>query len=176
MKKKYIRPIGIAFLAITTILSTSFIPLEESAASLWPELGRYELTVEGQEVLCLQGNIFYNSTQNQLSAWNLVLRDESKEAEHALDFYIADQNNHNGVEQGNYPITENIEGLFKEFRGVFGFAEIDQLGELPYFTEEGRITINKIQKETLTGHLQLTLSNNNGETIRVEGKFIAPKG
>ena len=175
MKKKYISPIGIAFLAITTILSTSFIPLEISTADLWPEPGKYELTVKGQEVLCLQGNIFYNSTQDQLSAWNLVLRDESKAIEHALDFYIADQKYNNGVELGDYRISENVEGFFKEFQGVFGVADIDQFGELPYFTEAGLITINKIQQETLAGHLQLVLSNNKGETIQVEGKFVAPK-
>ena len=181
MKKKYSFPIGIAFLAAIFILFTSYIPADTHPEENWPELGKYELSVKGDQELNLQGRIFYDylvgtdQPQDQISTCRLQLRDENNRIEHSFDFYIADQKNIATIKQGDYLISKNIDGFFKDFKGVFGVADISELGELPFFTEKGKITISYAEDESIAGILQLILSNNMGETIEVEGKFFAPK-
>ena len=180
MKKKYSIPLGIVFFTAISILSTSFIPFYNTPEPIWPELGKYELWVKGDQELCLQGRVFYDylvgtdQENDQFSTWRLKLQDEDIRFDHSFVFYIADQKNKSAVQQGNYLISKNIDGFIKDFEGVFGVGDIDELGELPFFTKQGKITISHIEKETMAGNLQLLLSNNAGEIIEVEGKFFAP--
>ena len=180
MKKKYSIPLGIAFLATISILSTSYIPVANEAEAYWPEPGSYEVFVKGDKEMKLRGQFLYKQVSNtekhqdQTSTWNLMLKHEDKHSEHSFDFYIGDQINSSGLEEGIYHISEDIQGIFKEFDGVFGVADIGEYGELPYFTESGKIILSQIDGETLAGQLKLTLSNYLDEKIEVEGKFVAP--
>ena len=180
MKKKYSYPFGITFLVAVSILSTSFIPIATESEIYWPEPGSYELLVKGEKELNIQGHISYDQNldaeeQGQLpSTYHLKLRQENKLIEHSFDLFIGDELNNSGLEEGIYHISEDIQGIFKEFEGVFGVADIVEFGELPYFTEKGKITISHVNGETLAGQLQLTMSNYLGEEIKVEGKFIVP--
>ena len=179
MKKKYSIPFGIAFLAVISILSTSLIPVADESDVNWPEKGSYELVVKGERELYLQGQILYNQVSdleeqaNKSTTWCLKLRQKNNLPEHSFDFYIGDQRSRSGLEQGIYHISENLQGIFKEFEGVFGVADLTEFGELPYFTDNGKITIGHVDENSLTGQLHITLSNYLGEKIQVEGKFVA---
>ncbi len=181
MRKKYSIPIGIAVLAAISILSTSYIPVESKADSFWPDPGHYEVSVKGKKELVLQGRVNMKSTTGQdlkkdkLTTWCFTLQDEENNIDHSFNLYIADRKNSTSVEQGNYLISENINGFINEFQGVFGVADISELGELPFFSKRGQIAISHKDQGRLTGQLQLTLSNALGEIIEVQGRFVAPQ-
>lgn len=180
MRKKYSIPISIAVLAAISILSISYIPIDNKAETYWPELGKYELLVKGDKELFLKGRVVLKSIsrenlkENQLTTWCFALNDEEDDIDYSFNFYIADQKNGTSMEQGNYLISENIKGFLNDFQGAFGVADIAEFGELPFFSKQGHISISSTDQETLAGQLQLTLSNALGEIIEVQGRFVAP--
>ena len=181
MRKYYSVPAGFIVLTAITFLCTSYIPTFQSFTKSEPQPGHYEIVVKGENPIYLKGFVDFKSqaaTSRQgepYTKWNIRLRNHQGADRHFLDFYLVNTFSTDELDTGSYPITENIESFFDEFKGVFGFADIDRLGELPYFSKQGRITIIDADEESLTGSLQLELRNAAGKMIAVEGSFSAAK-
>ena len=164
-----------------TFLCTSYIPSFHPSSLSEPSPGQYEIVVKGDTPLLLRGTVNFESqpaiTREGMSytKWNIRLRNHEGGDRHFLDFYLVDALSSNALDKGSYHITENVESFFSEFKGVFGFADIDQLGELPFFSRQGRITIFEVGEKSLTGTLQLELRNASGKKIALEGNFMAVK-
>jgi len=73
---------------------------------------------------------------------------------------------------GEYEIS-NINGLLKEFNGVFGVATIYKYGEAPFFAKKGSIHVEAINNDVLKGTLDVAIVNTEGIVVNVAGKFKA---
>ncbi len=181
MRKYYSVPAGFIVLTAIAFLCTSYIPSIHSTSSSTPDKGHYNIVVKGEHPVYLNGIVDFDAHSTvsgngeTYTKWNIRLRDHEGYNRHFLDFYLVNTLSSDVLEKGSYRISENIESLLTEFRGVFGFADIDQCGELPYFSRKGRITILNAGEESLTGSLELELRNAAGRIIEVEGNFSALK-
>ena len=181
MRKYYSVPAGFIVLTAITFLCTSYIPTFQSFIKSEPRPGHYEIVVKGENPIYLKGSVNFHSQPaisregEPYTKWNIRLRNHQSSEKHFLDFYLVNTLSTDALDTGSYPITENIESFIDEFKGVFGFADIDSFGELPYFSKQGRITILDAGEENLTGSLQLELRNAAGKMIAVEGNFSAAK-
>ena len=179
MRKNYSVPAGFIVLMAITFLCTSYLPSFQSPSSTELNPGQYEIVVKGHKPIYLKGAVDFDSQATvtddgeTYTKWNIRLRNLEGANRHFLDFYLANTLSSISLDKGAYYVTENIESFFGEFEGVFGIADIDQFGELLFFSRQGRITIYKAEKESLTGSIQLELRNASGKLISVEGDFSA---
>lgn len=181
MKKKYAVLHGLVLLTAITFLCTSYITDAENPADFLPDPGNYELEVSGSQRLLLKGLVAIETGQKVSSegvpypTLSVKLLKEGTDNGHFLDLYMATPKLTHPLKKGTYNITEHVDGFVKDFKGVFGFADIELFGELPFFSEEGQITICDVQNKRMSGRLQLKLSNSAGEIIEMAGSFVTPQ-
>lgn len=90
-----------------------------------------------------------------------------------LEFIIASKKKGNyGVQSGTYSV-QNIDRLMKSFSGVFGFADMGGLSELPFFVKSGNIIIADSYANMIDGRLEVQLENTKGEALYINGSFNA---
>jgi hypothetical protein len=77
------------------------------------------------------------------------------------------------IKRGTYEVSQHIEGFSNYFDGVFGFANDDVLGERPFFSEKGSVTISKVAEGFLSGSIQVTMGDFHGNRFEVHGNFMA---
>ncbi len=181
MKKNYSGPISILLLISITFLCTSYMPFYQDSDDIILEEGKYELVAKGNTELDLKGAIGFTSVEEissegtTYSTLNLRFKNDDRFSPHFFEFYITNTDISKPLIKGTYKISENIEGFIKDFKGVFGIADIAIFGELPFFTEKGQITIYHLEDASLSGRVDLTLTNTLGEIIEVSGDFVAAK-
>ena len=165
--------LGILLVALSGLISSSS-PAEYRSHRQMQDISEEPLRAFGQEAIWLSGDLAFatgmetSAEGEQRTALNLYLEDWDGAQNHSLDLYISD------IEAGPmHKVTEKIDGFLNDFKGVFGFANIDSFGELPYFTKAGEITISRIEGEELRGSLDLVLTNSDGNEIEVRGDFTA---
>ena len=78
----------------------------------------------------------------------------------------------NGIISGVYKI-KNLDQLIHRFNGVYGFADISEFSELPFFVKTGSITIDETLAEGIVGSLEVKFENANKELLYVNGFFNA---
>ncbi|MEA1786607.1 hypothetical protein U1E44_10930 [Arenibacter sp. GZD96] len=93
----------------------------------------------------------------------------------ALEFLISKPYNEIKISPGSYGIAKDINGFLNCFDGAFGFANINEFGEVPFFTTKGRITLKQVSSDDLSGKIAVYLKNAAGKTIYVSGNFDANK-
>ncbi|VXB57713.1 hypothetical protein [Maribacter litoralis] len=92
---------------------------------------------------------------------------------HNLEFIIAsDYKKTKGVPTGKHKI-KNIHCLINSFNGVYGFADLKEVSELPFFIKSGDIIITESISNKVDGKLEVQLENANGESLKVQGVFKA---
>ena len=179
MKKKYSVPLGILLLISITYLCVAYIPSTEAKGVDHLEPGRYELIAKGDIDLNLAGTAVFGMEQSisNNGAINerleLQLKNPLSTGGHYITIYVSDREFSRSLKKGTYLITENIEGFINQFEGVFGFADIEPLGELPYFARKGEITIIKADNNSIAGRLMMILRNASGDIVELEGDFLA---
>lgn len=90
-----------------------------------------------------------------------------------FEFVIANnKKKQHGVPAGVYKIKK-LDHLINNFRGVYGFADLAGVSELPYFVKSGDITITENYTDNVGGKLEVQLENANGESLKVKGSFSA---
>ena len=140
-------------------------------------VGSYSLRSTGTINSNFTGDIVFetsehNSNENEsFSTLKLKLVDYN----HSMDFLISKKNASHKISPGTYKVTNDSDGFLNYFEGVFGYANIDESGEMPFFTSEGEIKIKYIDSKTVHGFLKIDLDNANNESIHIEGNFIAKK-
>lgn len=68
---------------------------------------------------------------------------------------------------------KNLDRLLNKFNGVYGFADLGGISELPFFIKSGDVTISESFSNNVDGKLEVQLENANGESLNVQGSFNA---
>jgi hypothetical protein len=145
--------------------------------TLSPKPGTYHINAVGEQEVLLEGAVYYEEVQNfrenghSYSILKFHLSPLGNNTLHSLGFYITQER---GVwPQGTYKMANDIDGFFHPFDGVFAFADIDAMGEQPFFAESGNLTINYSAPEAIGGTLAMTMLNARGQTVAIKGDFMA---
>jgi hypothetical protein len=139
--------------------------------------GTYHLTAAGEKDILLEGDIFYETVQDfqedgrTYSILKFQLAPVGNNATHTLGFYIAREKG--AMPLGTYRMAEDIDGFLHRFDGVFAFADINVLGEQPFFAKTGKLTIDYSVPKALGGSLAVTMRNASGQTVAIRGDFMA---
>ncbi|MFS4492940.1 hypothetical protein [Maribacter sp. 2308TA10-17] len=94
---------------------------------------------------------------------------------HSFEFLISREHKKEVLAPATFEITKNQSGLLNNFDGVFGFANINELGELPLFAKSGEIQIEHLDETTIKGSLDIKLNNAAGKYVHLKGDFRAKK-
>lgn len=178
MRKNYAIPLGIFLLTAITFWCTSYIPSQAYPITFNPDPGDFELVVSGSNELYLKGSVLLDASsrisEKGTSYPEIRLRLIGEDGNHSnfIDLFLATPDLSYPLKGGTYVITENVKGLFRDFDGVFGFADLDHFGEMPFFSKEGKITIVEADDELLLGSLKMELGNTQGQLIEIEGNFV----
>ncbi len=175
MPRNLIKSVRLAVWLVLPFVFTSFISPYDGA---FVE-GKYHLKTSDNEPMLLEGNIFFSaaiassSKGKPFSVIKLDLENSGNSIVHSMGFLISKQNRNKELEQGKYKVPVKIDGLIKNFEGVFGFANIKEKGELPFFAENGNIEISYIGPKLLVGNLKINLKNSEGKDLNIKGEFTA---
>ncbi|SIS37437.1 hypothetical protein SAMN05421766_101115 [Zobellia uliginosa] len=74
-----------------------------------------------------------------------------------------------------YTVRPNADSFLQDFKGVFGFVNIDDLGEKPFFAYNGTFTISEYNGLSMSGDIHIQFQNFEGQTVQVKRKFTAVK-
>ena len=179
MKRKYSVPLGTLLLLSITYICTSYVPLPSESTENQLESGRYDLVAKASESIELLGNVSFQSIRNvsvngeESQKLQLSFHSDEGKDMHNITVYFTGLDSTSPLNKGTYYITKNISGFLNDFNGVFGFADIHLLGELPYFARKGKIRITAIDENNVKGRLDLELKNNTGHIVEVSGDFVA---
>ncbi|TMM58759.1 hypothetical protein FEE95_04830 [Maribacter algarum] len=140
----------------------------------------YTLRASGNLNNSLNGTIRFETsvvtTSKGISFSVLKLKLESEKSliPHSMEFLISEKES-DSVLEGTHKVSNNNEGLLNYFDGVFGFANINALGELPLFAKSGEIQIEYLDETNLKGVINIQMSNAIGKSVKVKGNFVATK-
>ena len=142
--KQYYPKISVAALLVgIALMFTSYVPELRLEDSLKPERGQYALLAKGEDLLELHGNIAY-SLETMVSekgipytTLSFYLEHGSDPVDHSMDFIIKGRKINGLGTTGTYRIPSRIDGFIDNFEGVFGFANIENYGEEPFFYPRG---------------------------------------
>jgi len=167
----------IVLLAVFTS-SGSSVSTEDSNANFTE--GNYNLKVSGACSETLEGTIDFKSkienvSDGTLATLELYLMTSDDSLNHSMGFLISQKNMKDGIVAGTYEVREKVAGLLNNFEGVFGFANMDAIGERPFFAYKGKIVIAYIDDSTVRGFLSVNLKQLDGEALNVSGNFTALK-
>ncbi|MEN8799049.1 MAG: hypothetical protein ABF293_07385 [Flavobacteriaceae bacterium] len=178
MRKNYAIPLGIVLITAITFWCTSYIPSQSYPITFDPEPGHFEMVVSGTNELYLSGSVVLDTTRrvsvngNSYPEIRLRLKGDGAAHNNFIDLFLATPELSYPLSGGTYAVTENVKGLFRDFDGVFGFADLYQFGEIPFFSKEGKISIVEANNQLLLGSLKMELGNTLGEVIEIEGNFV----
>ena len=178
MPQIFFKSVRLAIWIVLPLVFTSYITPIEEYDSTFVE-GRYNLRTSGNQPMLLEGAITFSTAVaislkgKPYATVKLDLENNGNEKMHSMGFLISEQNRNQELKKGHYKVPVEIDGLIKDFEGVFGFANIKEMGELPFFAEDGYIDIAYIGTELLYGNLDIRLENSEGKQLIIKGDFTA---
>ena len=181
MSSIVIKGIKIGLLTLMPLFLISNSKVDDFLEPAQPFEGSYSLWVSGNLNRELKGAIRFETgikkaaDRTSFSVLELKLSNDSDTIGHSMGFLISRQNQSHEITVGTYRVTEDIDGLLYDFDGVFGFANVDVMGELPFFAQRGKIVITRLTDNVLEGSIMVTLRNSSKKTIKVNGHFRAIK-
>lgn len=170
----------IAKLVLWVLVPTLFIS-GTKLENLPPSEGDYMMQITGNLSDSFSGGVDFETasvtTSKGISFSTLKLKFDNKEsiASHSLEFLISRENTSGVLSTGTYEVSRNQEGLLNYFDGVFGFANINVLGESPLFAKSGKIQIDYIDNTTVKGKISIQMTNSIGKSVGVNGNFTVKK-
>lgn len=179
MSSIFIKAIKIGLLALMPLFLISNAKVDSFLEDAVLLEGSYSLQASGNLNQELRGGISFKTDiktatdRTSFSILELKLKNDSDKIGHSMGFLISRQNQSHEITVGTYRVVEDINGLLNNFEGVFGFANVDVMGELPFFAQKGKIVITHLTKDTLEGSIMVTLRNSRKKTIKVNGHFMA---
>lgn len=141
--------------------------------------GSYELRATGALEQQLCGVVYFENTLDtntqgiQCSTLTLKFISNESSDQHSMDLLITKQNQSSPIRKGKYGVSEDIKGFLNDFDGVFGFANVRSLGEVPFFAKKGKVVITQITELGLRGYIDVTLKCAKGTKIFINGSFSA---
>lgn len=181
MPQIFIKSLKLGLWFILALIFTSSNSIQVKPDKKILATGSYMLNIEGRNEIKLEGNInFETSIERSLNGkeytiLKLFLDDGHELPVNSLGFFLSKQYESMKIGLGRHKISENIEGFLNYYDGVFGFANINELGELPFFAKNGTITIDNIDDKILKGSIDVFFENPDDEIVGINGKFIAFK-
>ncbi len=143
--------------------------------------GKYHLKASGNLNKELFGDIAFEIAHKKsvkgkmYSTLQLNLENSDDGVKHSMQFLISSVNKHKYINKGAYKVVNNIDGFINCFDGVFGFANVQVLGEEPFFANKGVITIYHLENEKVQGYIDVKMQNQNKHYFKIKGKFQAYK-
>ena len=164
-------------LAAIALCFTSYIsPKELFTAGKVSENSSYHIHTDEELCLVLNGkSSFKNEVKLRKDGlqYSLRLQFSGMDGDHLFGFLVSEKNNANKITQGSYSISEKVNSFLNDFEGVFGYANMDVLGEYPLFAKEGTLTIWKVDSHRICGTVSVVFESNEGKKIRLKGNFIS---
>lgn len=174
-----IAKIGLWVVVPTLFISGTKLDSQQSSVRLID--GDYTIEITGNLNNRLSGVVYFETavetTSKGISFSTLKLKLDHKEPvlPHSMEFLISKENTSARLAAGTYKVSGNQDGFLNYFDGVFGFANINALGELPLFAKDGEVQIDYLDDTTVKGALNITMSNTIGKTVQIRGNFAATK-
>lgn len=153
---------------------------EEAVFATWVEEG-YSIEISGDLNNNLNGIVDFETaiekTSKGISFSTLILKLDNKDSvfPHSIEFLISLENTTDIIPVGTFKVSRDHDGFLNNFEGVFGFANINVLGELPLFAQSGEIRIDHLDDTSLKGTLSIHMGNTMGKSVQINGSFIATK-
>jgi len=176
-----IKSLKLGLWVILSLVFTSNTSAEIKSNEMVLSAGSYVLNVAGESEFQLQGIINFetaikrSSKGKEYAILKLSLNDGQKLPGHSLGFFLSKQYHSTKIGNGRHEISGNIERFLNYFDGVFGFANINEFGELPFFAKNGSITIDNLDDKKLKGSIDVVFENPNEGSFEITGNFIALK-
>ncbi|CAM3406893.1 hypothetical protein [Zobellia roscoffensis] len=116
-------------------------------------------------------------TRNGITFTNIKIKADfdKTEGEQLFEMDISKPTKDINTILGRHEITGNSNSLLREFNGVFGFINITDLDEKPYFIYKGAVHITAISQKAISGSMNLSFKNSDGNRVHVNKKFRAYK-
>jgi hypothetical protein len=179
MKLLYIKTMKMAFLGVIPLLLLS------GAGNQWIEynyfkekklmvkFGDNEIQVKSDFVFKEEIEVLPNGSQFTTIIISVPKKINGLQELEELEFVIADSNRPI-MGSVNYSIGE-VPSFFGHGSKVFGVANYEIWGELPFFATSGNVRISHKEKEHLFGYIQMECHNQNGEKVKIRGPFAAQR-
>ncbi len=172
--------IKIGLWIILPVLLLAFISLGLSKNNYEVRDGEYFLRTSGPLNTEFKGKIEFEEGEkihNGIVINNLGLSFKGLDDRNStmLQFLISRKAEQGTIPKGTYTISSNKGGFLNNFNGIFGYADVKALGEKPYIARKGSLVIKDKDLESLSGTLKVRLEDINGQSLYIEGYFIATK-
>jgi hypothetical protein len=164
---------------ITLFLSGT--KLDEKSQKSSTDIYDYSIQISGDLNGSLSGEIDFEDTIEttskgvHFSTLKLKFNNMDETFQHSIEFLIAKENMNRLLGVGAYKVINNKYGMLNYFDGVFGYVNIDTIGELPLFAKRGKIKIYSLSKTEILGSLDVVLNNTDGQSVHIKGNFKANK-
>lgn len=174
------RTLLIGIWALMPLLLISHSALEVKKFRPPSALGNYEFQSKGDFNQTLQGKVKFELEQHfidendQYLTLRLQLQDSSAST-HSMEFLMCFKEAKEKMIGKTFKVAKRIDGFSDYFEGVYGVVNGGNFGELPFFAEEGKITILEVGDAVLQGEINMKVSNFEGKFIEVDGDFIATR-
>jgi hypothetical protein len=139
------------------------------------------LVTFGEDEICLPYGLVY---QERLSALedgsffpSLVIsvpKNTCAPQGHKAMELVISQGDGREIGKGQYSIT-GVSSFLEPYSNVFGVANYDAWGELPFFATSGEIRIAHKEDQQIYGYLQMVCENQKGDQLTIEGPFMAQR-
>ena len=172
-----IKSFKLIFLGFLPLLCISSIDSDQSVVNDFVE-DNWLRVVANNTIQELEGNMSFEHTSENFkdgqyfNSLKLRLKSDSGKVPNDVEFTISKENKIARLPVGHYRVNP-IDGFINHFDGVFGVANINSMGERPFFAADGTIHITKMEENNVAGRMNMTLSNGDGSIIKIVGKFEA---
>lgn len=176
-----IKSLKLGLWVVLALIFTSSSSIKEKHDNKMLAEGSYVLNIAGESELKLEGIINFeteikrSSKGKEYTILKLSLNECQELPGHSLGFFLSKHYRLTKIGNGRHEISGNIEGFLNYFDGVFGFANINEFGELPFFAKNGSITIDNLDDKKLKGSINVVFENTNEGSFEITGNFIALK-
>ncbi len=158
------------FIAKTDITSESFVDTSTKGGYLLRSKGVIDREIKGD----IRFEIDRQKAIKGEDYSTLKLQFGNQQLDHNfMELLICLKGTTQEIKRGTYEVTQHIEGFSNYFDGVFAFANDDILGERPFFSEKGSVTISEVAQGVLSGSIKVTMGDFHGNRFEVQGNFMA---
>ncbi len=179
MPQKFQKRLKLGLWVILPLLLISFGSRALSKHDSNLESGTYQLNSMGAANALLEGKISFERDEvisnkgRLLSTLKLNFSDKQNTGQIPIQFLISVDTDRQKISEGTYNISRYISGFMNNFDGVFGYANLNMLGERPFFTRKGQLVITEKSLDLISGRLDVFLEDVNGESLHLKGSFSA---
>ena len=144
-----------------------------------PGSGQYALISElDGEKHFFQGPVYFemarqNSGLDEKPVFKLHFINAEVNSGNGFGFLIPLEENQEKINAERYNVLKESGFTGASRETVFGYADVLNEGSALYFTEEGSISISRVEAQEVVGEMNMWLKSSNGSRMRVRGSFTA---